>query len=427
MKLIKAAMWDRMQYIFRAYYDRMMHACFYYDGTLDALALKEAFTILVTKIPILRSRYIANPAIPYWKVTEHVNADNFFTFVEVEDSDEAADNFLCTSIPVKSDYQLRALLVRCGGKDTLCIIINHMCFDGADFKYFNKKLAECYNNIVSKNLHTVDVKAGTRSAAQVYASMNKKDRIAAKKLFRNASAVKARAGFPFEPPSGKDAQTIIKHKLFVPIIKLKAAGKAQDATVNDIILAAYCRALYSITERDASEPLSIACMVNLRRHIASGDTKGLTNLTSLFMCEISSRGKDIFKTVELVKAALHAVKRDKFIGLYGPPLIKLAFSIFPAALAEACIKLGYNNPLIGMSNIGIIEDEAHSMGGVRLRDAFMTGAIKFKPYMQLALTTFRDEITFTVAQKASPKDCNKIKRLLELIDAELLEYIKGSN
>lgn len=426
MKLIKAAMWDRVQHIFRAYYDRMMHTCFYYEATLDIAALKEAFTILVTKIPILRSKYVANPIIPYWKVTEHVNADNFFAFAEVDNAEAAADKFLNTSIPIKSDYQLRVFVARSGGKDILAILVNHMCFDGADFKYFNIKLAECYNNIVLKNIHTVDVKAGIRSASQVYASMNEEDRAVAKKLYRNASAIKDSASFPFEPPCDKDVQMIVRRCFSAANFKkLKAAGKAQGATLNDVILAAYYRAFYSAAGRAESLPLSIACMIDLRRHIKSGATAGLTNMTSFFMCRIPYLGKNIIETVGFVKEALKDVKKDKFIGLSGPPLLNLAFTIFPSALAEALIRIGYNNPLLGMSNIGIIEDEIHTLGGVKLSDAYMTGATKFKPYIQLAFTTFRDEITFSVAVKASNADRFRIEKFLESVETELVEYINN--
>ncbi len=39
-KTIKAEMWDKMQYLFRNYYDRMVHATLTFDGLLDADALK---------------------------------------------------------------------------------------------------------------------------------------------------------------------------------------------------------------------------------------------------------------------------------------------------------------------------------------------------------------------------------------------------
>ncbi len=425
MPIIKASLWDRMQYIFRNYYDRMMHACLYYESTLNENALREAFTILVTKIPVLRSRYVANPIKPYWRITPHVNSDNFFSFIEVDDLDAAAESFLNTSFPAQSDYQLRVLLARSNGKDVLCVLVNHMCFDGADFKYFNKKVAECYSNIVMKNLHTVDIKAGSRSDGQLYDSFNDEDKKSAYRLTANASAAASYAQFPYDTYGSTDRQMIVKRKIArATFLKIKEKGKVSGATLNDIILAAYFRAFYKIAGRDPEEALTIANMIDLRRHISTGDTAGLTNMTGMFMCAIDRLGADIFETVGIVREALKATKKDRFIGLHGVPLLKLAFSIFPHFLAETCIKIGYKNPLLGMSNIGIIEDKMLIMGGVKLIDAFMTGATKYKPYIQLALTTFREEITFTVAVKANNNDRKRIERLLISVEDELNNYIK---
>ena len=39
-KRLKAQMWDKMQYLFRNYYDRMLHVRIDFDGMLDIAALK---------------------------------------------------------------------------------------------------------------------------------------------------------------------------------------------------------------------------------------------------------------------------------------------------------------------------------------------------------------------------------------------------
>ena len=35
MRKLKAEIWDKVQYIFRNYYDRMVHAALYFDGVLN--------------------------------------------------------------------------------------------------------------------------------------------------------------------------------------------------------------------------------------------------------------------------------------------------------------------------------------------------------------------------------------------------------
>ncbi len=100
----------------------------------------------------------------------------------------------------------------------------------------------------------------------------------------------------------------------------------------------------------------------------------------------------------------------------------LAFKLFPYSIAEMAIKIGYENPLIGMSNIGVISEEALVADGLKCVDAFITGATKFKPYIQLTTTTFKGETTLCIAEKCSDEDRRRINALLDDIVTELKEF-----
>ena len=102
----------------------------------------------------------------------------------------------------------------------------------------------------------------------------------------------------------------------------------------------------------------------------------------------------------------------------------LAFKVFPFSIAEFAIKIGYENPLIGMSNIGIISEEAITADGLKCVDAFMTGATKFKPYIQLTTTTFKGETTMCIAEKCSEEDSRRINALLDSVIEELKTFAR---
>ena len=111
------------------------------------------------------------------------------------------------------------------------------------------------------------------------------------------------------------------------------------------------------------------------------------------------------------------------MGLYSLPLLKLAYAIFPYVISETAIKIGYLNPLIGMSNVGILEDGKLKMGDCNLVDGFMTGAIKYKPYMQLALTSLLVEVTMSIAIKGSDNDKAKINEFFDILIGNIDEFI----
>ena len=65
-KIFKAEMWDKMQYLFRNYYDRMMHCVLFYEGAIDEDALGRALMFQVGEVDVLHSRYHNNFIKPYW-------------------------------------------------------------------------------------------------------------------------------------------------------------------------------------------------------------------------------------------------------------------------------------------------------------------------------------------------------------------------
>ena len=50
---IKAEMWDRMQFLFRNYYDRMIHFYLHFDKPLDFKALSKAYKYIIDRIGVL--------------------------------------------------------------------------------------------------------------------------------------------------------------------------------------------------------------------------------------------------------------------------------------------------------------------------------------------------------------------------------------
>ena len=63
-KILKAEMWDKMQYLFRNFYDRMVHCVQYYDGLIDIPTLKRVLVFTTEKVPVLHSAFRSNVLDP---------------------------------------------------------------------------------------------------------------------------------------------------------------------------------------------------------------------------------------------------------------------------------------------------------------------------------------------------------------------------
>ena len=191
------------------------------------------------------------------------------------------------------------------------------------------------------------------------------------------------------------------------------------------MLAVYIRSLYDIGVFREGETLTVPCMVDLRRHMKEGGAEtGLTNHTGFMTVAVNGVGRDMRETLDIVAKAMEANKRDRFLGLYALPLLHLAYTVFPHFVSEFAIKLGYDNPLIGMSNIGSIKPADYALGGTLPYDGFYTGAVKGKPYMQLALTTFEGEVTFTIAITGNEEDEKIVNNFFDMLESNVDKVIE---
>lgn len=424
-KTLKAEIWDKMQYLFRDFYDRMVHCVQIYDAPIDVAALKNVLIWTTEKTPILHSSFRANAVEPYWQVEEYTIDDILKVQLDCEDLDEVVDKFICQSIPADNNVQYKVAVFSDGNRWALAMIVNHMCMDGGDFKYFMKKLAENYNKQIAGE-RGFSIKTGSRALDEVYSNLTEEEQEIAKGLYKNISAVKDEHYFPLTPSSKDDHTMICKRKVEKELFdNFKAIGKKLDVTVNDLMLAFYIRALYDIGMFDDSERLSIPCMVDLRRHIeAGGANTGLTNHTGFMVCSVENKGETINDTLINVLRSVRKSKDDPYMGLYSLPLLKLAYAVFPHVISETAIKIGYMNPLIGMSNIGLLNDALLKFGDANLIDGFMTGAVKFKPYMQLALTTVKGVMTMTIAIRGNDEDKKIVEKFFDLIVKNMQDFVE---
>lgn len=422
---LNAELWDKMHYLFRDYNDRMVHVELHYDFEIDVEALKTVLICFFEKAPVLHSSFKDNHVSPYWIVKPY-HIDDVLEVSYPDDVEAAAEAFLTQEIPPENDIQMKVAVFFQDGKTTLCMIENHMCMDGGDFKYFLKAFCKNYNDYIENGVSPVDLREGSRSYDQVYNDFSKTEQRMARNLYKNINA-KDDHKFPLTPDSIRDRSFIAKRKISAEkLAQIKAAGKKHGATVNDMLLTAYFYSLYTLANYSPYEGVSISCAIDLRRHLKDVSDEGLTNHTAWMQCKVPERGKDIFQTLQYVKHSSNQFKQDKFMGLYGLPLLKLGYTIMPHAASEEIIKIGYSNPLLAMSNIGILEADKLALCGHEPTDGFMTGAVKYKPFVLLSVTTMRNVVTLSMCVRGNDEDKKTVERFFDLMEQSLDALTAGA-
>lgn len=417
---LNAELWDKMHYLFRDFNDRMVHVELHYDFEINIDALKTVLICFFEKAPVLHSSFTDNRIRPYWTVKDyHIDDILSVKHVGEEKLEDEINSFLVQYIPPEESIQMKVAVFFCGGKSVLCLVENHMCMDGGDLKYFLKSLCKNYNEYIEKKISPVDLRTGTRSYEAVYEDFTATERKIAKGLYKNINR-KDDHGFPLTPDNIRDSSFIAKRKLSAETFdKIRSEGKKRGATVNDMLLAAYFDALYKIADFDPNDSVSISCAIDLRRHIKDNTDQGVTNQTAWMQCRVPKMGKTIFETLEYVKESSAAFKRDRFMGLHGLPLLSLGYKILPLAASEEIIKVGYANPLIAMSNIGILDAAGLSLEGNEPTDGFMSGAVKYKPYVLLSATSLRKELTLSMCVRGNDEDRRIVNEFFDVFESSI--------
>jgi NRPS condensation-like uncharacterized protein len=422
-KIYKAELWDKMQHIMERYNDHMAHCYLEFDAQLDFPALKTALNNACDRIPIFKSAFKHGLFTAKWQERRHFDIDDIVSLVETDEPKKVSEKFLTQKLDENKE-QLKVLLVRSCGKDTLNVVLNHMVMDGADIKQFMALVAAGYSDIMNGGRGRVPFKNGRRDEAQILENFSEQERKEVESLLSYSKKSKYKICFPFEHNSRKELFPFIE-RLIIPqdiFLAVKQKAKLGGYTVNDLVVACFYRALYSFMDIDKRKSLGLPCMVDLRKYMAGGDSLGATNLTSMVVCNIGNDiGKDIYETLEKVKAAMSELKSN-YPGLHGLPLLRGVFKYVPYALAKFLIGTFFKNPLIGISNIGIVNEKTLSFGEMVPDYVYFTGSIKYPPYYQLALTTYKNAITFSTAIYGTENDRKKVKELFECLRSQIYDF-----
>ena len=414
MQFYKAETWDVMQYFFSEFNDHQIHCVMRPEGRIDAERLERAADLLAASFPILRSRFAVRGGIPRWEDSGSLPSP-IVAVKTAADPEAETDRLIGSRNDEHSGPQMRIFLVRGEQSDVLCAVINHMLCDAAGFKELLYRLCAIYSRLRTEPDFHPQPETAPRNARQVLDALGRKRRFL---LFFRPYSLSRHDDSVVLRLTG-DRNTPFLAARTVPQDRFLAAKKyasEHGATVNDLILAAYLRALQKfLPGRDTA----IQCIVDLRKYLPDPHAERICNLTSNLACDIGADvGTDFGDTLLLVKRAMDEEKqRDNCLHLVA--LLEFVFHLFPFPLLKKAVLKSYRNPPLAMSNIGILDHRRLVFDGAPVRSAYMSGSVKYRPYFQLAVSTYRDEATLSAAFHGTPADRAAVTRFLAAVEAEL--------
>ena len=470
-------MWDKLHYILSHSTDRMIRIALQYDGLIQPETLKKALEHVTNSNPILHSAFRDHPLRPYWEVQPY-SIDNILIVKDIltvteagkaemeagtgteagTEAEQAKQRFMHRVIPTDSNVQYKVALINHKGNSQLCIMINHMCVDGRGSQILLNYIAATYSKI-HNNLPVPELKSGSRAHAKIYAGFSFLNRLAARLLLTNITRLKEKRSFAYTPQDPSDDLLMVTAKWtdeeFAKIretlkiretakwtaeepaairepatikefARIKQSAKKKGATVNDVLLAFYTHALYQTCDFPKDAPLTITCMVDNRRHIQDTEITGLTNHVGLMQVRIDRCGSTIGDTVAEIAKVTAREKKKRFFGLSGIPLIKLGYYL-PFFLVKPGTMLWFLNPLLGFSNLGIVQEDLFKMGEHNVTDGLFFGPVQFKPHISIYIHKTNNILYLSVAVKGNEQDRQKILQLFDAMKNHMQEFVNGKH
>ena len=414
-----AEVFDQVQLLFdlTGFNDHQLHCVLRFDSGLEAEVLRQAVIASIEAIPILGTRYVAEGRRPRWEGLGQPRFEDAFAVAQTE---AEFDDFITSRVEESAGPQVKVCLLD-SDEPALALTMNHMACDAAGFKEYLYFLCEIYAGISAEPGYRPAAMTGDRSMRRVLERFGMATKL---KSLLSQSRENNRAGdyrFPFS--ENEDVRPFILTRTLekTDLESILAYCRAQGATLNDAVLTAYYRCLFRTLALASGAELRMPVMVDMRRFLGAPDGSGtLANLSSTVITQLVCRSEEGFAdSLARVKATMDE-KKDADIGLNGLVKLDLIYRLLPNRAANRLLRSSLKNPLICMTNVGILDAARMSFGDLLPREAFMCGSIKHKPHFQLAMSSYAGTLTLSSNLYGNSVDKKRVSSFLDEVKRELL-------
>lgn len=417
------------------------------DGKLDFERLTRAVKLSADEEPVLGCRFVeGNP--PYWKRADDIDEGRFTSMVATDRLDTAMKRFLDSPLDMDKDLQLKVRLIRSGDCDTLCIKINHICVDGAGVKEYLQILSRIYNRLAGEDREYVPT---PRIGGRTDQDRLLKELGISGPLDGLTRLVTEHEAFK----QGLDPQYLLPRSVWLyptlqrgsnsvrcSVAKLREGyvdvmylyAKERGATINDLLLTAFYRAMFRISKPIYGIPMDLSSTTDLRRYLPDKKTVALRNFSGGFFTKLARiKGEPFEETLARVARITKKIK-DGYPGLFnalgGEHVERMApFSTIPYyRLVQLSYDLQSLNPfnitgtgMPGLSNLGFISEDLLKFGENTVTDAYLIPPAVRGPGFLVVAGTYNGVLTLTQSYYKGSIRRKDVERLLGKIRQELVD------
>jgi NRPS condensation-like uncharacterized protein len=406
--------------------DIMIQMVLGFERSLDAGRLRTAFRLILDEVPILGCRFgVAEDGMPVWKRLGKDECDNFI--VAESEADHAAH--LNASVKAAAGPLVKGVLLRRHRGDTLLIKFAHEATDAAGAKEIVRRISRLYGELRSNpSLRPIPVLDMNRSVETIIRRFPRSALVniglrAMKELLLIALHKRSVNSF-HSPVSEKGFEYLTRTIDPACVADLKREGARRAATLNDMLLCAFIRAVYFIRAvgRDAA---TLRCMmpVDLRKWYPDEHLAG--SITNLSLGELLHFGKgmepDFSDTLRRVVALTGRRKRNYPGFGYHAAVHYIARNWSFEKTCAICInqyrkdiRAGFSVPIF--TNMGPLVNE-HLLFDDFPASAHILGPVNLPPQFGMGVTSYGGALTLSTSVYAETRE--KVGEIMDRMIGEL--------
>jgi NRPS condensation-like uncharacterized protein len=411
-----------MMYLNQPLLDQQFHYIVAFDGRLDDDRLRQAIRLAMDAEPVFGCRYVAGRR-PRWERRSDLDSLALCEVVQSSSVLDVMTEFMAQPCDAAFDPLIRARIVR-GTSDTLCLKINHAASDGAGGKELLGVVSSLYRRLLDEPGYRATPNLGSRSRMQLFREYGWKKCLQA---LRNGAG-RPRENqwrFPTAQRADRGAVKFAMRRLDAQDFDaLHRYARQFSATLNDVFLSAYFRALWKFLDAPTGRPQTIILPMNARRYLSSGKTEAICNFIAPLFLSLERVPGEIFE-VTLRRVA----ERTRDAEPWRQKALASAFWISVASRValprmqqafETAYQKGVESGLTTayLSNNGSLEPEQVEFG-LPVTDAYQNLVTAFAPALFLAVISFRKCLTFTVSYCSRAMKGEDVEGFLDAFVAEL--------
>ncbi len=417
---------DKVAVCLRSIVEMVLHLEMSFSHRLDPVRLQTALDRLLDAEPVLGCRLVIGPLRSYWMRLPAEKRANF-TLVR---SRAAYDAFLTAPCTPENGPQLTGCLYSAPDQDYVMLKISHEVADVGGLKETANRLADIYCRLGQDPGYQPQPNVnGSRSIWQILKRLPWKafPQIYWNYLRLQANLLKPVRGFSYPLPGIHQGRPIYALRLIPAdqVARLAAYGRRHMATLNDILLAAFFRAMIHLGGWDGSSRLHLIMTADLRRHyLSDGKAGGICNLSALEFIFAGNRiGADFAATLRRVATLVQRRKRNwlglsDFVGAL--PTISLIptrclFSIFRSVFPAVMGRIALQNAL---TNLGPIAPHQVCFDQPAA-DARLIVPPLFPPLLALGVSGYAGRLWLSVGFYDAATAQPRVETLLDRLLAEL--------